>query len=360
MPVTAVAPRADRGAVVSHHVYPRSQPLRHGARVPITPPRRLGPWRVLQFLGEGTFSTVWSAAPADTPLHSPADYAIKVVRETLADDPRVVNMLRREAEIGRAVSHPHLVPILDYAIGSEASGYLVMPRLRGALASVSLVDDLPFAIPHALWIARQVAEALDTLHANGWVHGDVKPENIHVDTTGHATLIDLGLARMKTEPGDLAQRERGGSLDYAAPETLVPRAVVDGRADIYSLGVTLYQLLTGRPPFLSHSASELVRCHRARRPTPAATLRPDLKEEISDLVQAMLAKEPCRRPFPLSDLCRTLMRFEIMTLDHRAVCRRERLEQPSGPVTRRHPLPVGTPFAADTGPIPQPHMPVPR
>ena len=104
-------------------------------------------------------------------------------------------------------------------------------------------------LPVALWIARQVAEALEALNAAGWMHADVKPSNIRVSPAGHATLVDLGSARRPGESRSLADRPVVGTLAYMAPEMLLSTLAADIRSDIYSLGVTLYEMLTGRLPF---------------------------------------------------------------------------------------------------------------
>ena len=147
--------------------------------------------------------------------------------------------------MGQSVSHPHLVPVLAASV-LEPPRLLVMPWLEGASLQARLAAGETFNIPKALWIARQTAEALDGLHAAGWMHGDVTPGNIHVSPAGHVTLIDLSFARRSDEIGSAADRPIMGTCSYIAPEYLTSALRPDIRSDIYSLGVVLFEMLSGR------------------------------------------------------------------------------------------------------------------
>jgi serine/threonine-protein kinase len=199
---------------------------------------------------------------------------------------------------------------------NEPPYYLAMPFLEGR----SLAEQLRIAgqldLPSAFWIARQVAEALDALHQAGWLHSDVKPSNIFLSPAGHVTLIDLGFARLSEERGSVAERPVMGTIQYIAPEMLYSALGGDCASDVYSLGVTLFEMLTGRLPFDAQDVAELANQHRQELPGDLRTLVPHLPTRAARLVHQMLAKEPLRRPLA-ADLVDRLAAVEIETFAER-------------------------------------------
>ena len=174
--------------------------------------------------------------------------------------------------------------------------FLVMPSLEGTTLRARLSTGELLDVPTALWIVRQVAEALDALEAAGWVHGDVKPENIFVSSEGHATLLDLGFARRSDEAAQTAERGVMGTAAYLAPERLAAPAEADIRGDIYSLGAVLFESLAGRPAFEGDTLADLLRRQRQSAPPNLLKLVPQLPPDAAWLVRRMLAKDPLRRP----------------------------------------------------------------
>ena len=149
----------------------------------------------------------------------------------------------------------------------EPPFYVVTPKLDGAPLSQLIAEQAPLAVPLALWIARQVAEGLDALlEATGMIHADVKPANILVSPAGHATLIDFGFVQTPAEASHWATRPLAGTLAYIAPEMVTSALAAGPRSDIYSLGVTLYEMLTGRRPWDSDDPGELATLHREAKP----------------------------------------------------------------------------------------------
>jgi serine/threonine-protein kinase len=280
------------------------------------PPRRIGDWKIDMLLAEGAFSRVYRARPAGFSTNQPADYAVKVLRERCQNEPLAMEMLRREAALGANLSHPHLVPVLDASVSSPPY-YLVMPRLEGISLRTALADGEPLIVPHALWIARQVAEAMGAMHAWRWLHGDIKPANIFVAPSGHVTLLDLGMARRMDRPGHMIDRPVTGTFHYIAPELVTSVMAADQRSDIYSLGVTLYRSLTGRLPFTAESIDELVRAHRELAVPDLRRFRPQLPRTVCQLIREMLAKQPIRRPQNAGELVARLMELEIETFAER-------------------------------------------
>jgi serine/threonine protein kinase len=266
-------------------------------------------------IAEGRWSRVYRARPKAAGAAAPCDYAVKVAREADGDDAALPRqMLAREASIGRAVAHPHLVSILA-AQGDSSAAYVVMPYLDGTTVEAAIRPTRRLPAATALWVARQVAEALAALHEHGWVHTDVKPDNVFLSPDGHATLIDLGLAQ-RIGWTELDRAPLAGTLAYSPPEWFSPVVELTPASDVYSLGVTLYRLLTGRLPFADRDPSEVARAHLHRMPPEPRHFHPGLCYKIVRLLRRMLAKQPCYRP-EVSSLRQELLSLEIENFDER-------------------------------------------
>jgi eukaryotic-like serine/threonine-protein kinase len=281
---------------------------------------RLGPWQLVRLLGEGNFTRVYQARPADGPDEEndegerqwrPALYVLKMLRKEWWRDPAAIEMQRREAWVGSKISHPNLLPVLSTSV-QEPPFYVVTPLVDAATLSQVLTERQLLAIPLALWIARQVAEGLDALfEATGMIHADVKPANILISPAGHATLIDFGFVQTPVEANRWATRPITGTLAYIAPEMLTSALAAGPRSDVYSLGVTLYEMLTGRRPWESDDPGELATLHREAKPADVRSLRADVPPAVAELVGVMLAKDPLRRPAGARELVSRLVRLEI-------------------------------------------------
>ena len=195
---------------------------------------RLGPWQLVRLMAEGNFTRVYQARPAEDAEsggesespHRPAAYVLKVLRKEWWRDPAAIEMQRREAWVGSQVSHPNLLPVLSASV-QEPPFYVVTPLLNGRALSQILTEQGPLVVPLALWIARQVAEGLDALFAGArLIHADVKPANILVSSSGHATLIDFGFAQTPAEASAWATRPLVGTLAYIGA----------GDADVHACG----------------------------------------------------------------------------------------------------------------------------
>lgn len=275
-----------------------------------------GSWELVRLAAEGSLARVYQARPAGASAECRPAYAVKILHPQWQVDARAVALIRREAQVGQTVAHPHLVSVLAAHVGAPPY-YLVMPWLDGKTLGERLRANRPFPLPTALWIARQVAEGLAALDDAGWIHGDVKPANVVVSAEGHVTLLDLGFARRPDESGSAVERCVLGTVSYMAPETITSALRTDIRSDIYSLGVVLYQILAGRLPFRGQTLAELAQQQMLARPSALRKLLPALPGEVAELVHSMLAKEPLRRPQTPRELIGRLAELEIATFGRR-------------------------------------------
>ncbi len=297
-------------------------PHRHGHAVHSAPSTGAtggivaGPWELTQLLGEGQWACVYAGRPAGSPHDWPSDYAIKMAKWEGEEGRQSQRLLAREVAILREVAHPHLVAVLSAHLDITPP-LMVMPLMRGATLDVVLAESGRLPTPHALWIVRQIAEAFCVLHEAGWMHSDVKPGNIHVTPAGHATLIDLGFALRLDSPECRAGGALRGTLAYTSPEMISAAVPVDGHGDVYGLGATLYELLTGKPPFTDPDMGRLMLAHLQRPAPNPRNVLPGLHHGVSQLLLDMLAKEPLRRP-DRQELVDRLVDLEIATLEERA------------------------------------------
>lgn len=273
----------------------------------------VGPWQLVRLVGAGCWTQVFQARPLASSEHSATDYLVKTLQPALENEPRAIALLQREAHVAAQVRHPNLTAILSSHV-ELAPRYLVMPCLAGATLrqAIDITRRIPTA--QALWLARQSAEGLAALHQAGWLHADVKPDNLFVCDNGHAILLDLGLAKRIGQRA--AEEPLAATLAYAAPEVFTPHIAAGPASDVYSLGVTLYEMLTGGRPFAQDDPTELAAAHlTAVVPDPRRVL-PQLAARVSRLLRQMLAKEPLRRP-SLPELIERLCDLEIELFDER-------------------------------------------
>jgi serine/threonine protein kinase len=261
---------------------------------------------------------VYAARAAGSRLDQPAAYVLKTLNHANQHDPRSRQFLRREWQVARRVHDPHIVPVLAAELETPPY-YLVMPRIEGCSLAVQLRDGQPLDLPTICWIARQTAEGLVALERSGWMHGDVKPSNVLLSPSGHVTLIDLGFATEVTETASIASRPLLGTISYMAPELLYSSTGGGVPSDVYSLGVMLFEMFTGRLPFDSDDVAELAAQHRQRLPGDVRSYMPQIPVRAARLVQQMLAKEPLRRPSP-SEVVQRLIALEIETFAERYAC----------------------------------------
>lgn len=257
----------------------------------------------------GLWSVIYSAYSIRAP-HDLPQYAVKMISPECLDRALAERLLKREVEVAREVSHPNIVPILAWQF-RQSPRYLVMPWLAGQTLRKMLKSQAPLPLAEALWIARQMAEALAALHQVGWIHRDLKPENVIISQDYHVTLIDLGFCVRQAEVQASAGLPVAGTPSYLAPEWFLPGYRPDGRADLFSLGLVLYEMLTGKRPYRVTNRHSLPAVHRSGRYASIRKVAPQLPEEITQLVARLLARVPVRRPSSAESVCEALRRLEI-------------------------------------------------
>jgi serine/threonine-protein kinase len=265
-------------------------------------------------LAVGRWSRLYRARPSDAAdCQSPGDFVLKTVSPEYAADPLPRALLAREAAVARQVQHANLTTVLADRSGGEFP-HLVLPYVEGvSLAQVRRSIAGPLPVATACLVARQVAAALAALHDALWLHGDVTPANILVAPGGHTTLIDLGLTRRIGSEECRSDLLLAMTPGYAAPELLVPHVRLTPAADVYSLGLVLFEMLAGRPPFVAANSAEVHKLHVRQAPPDLRQLRPTASRELAELVRRLLVKEPLRRPAS-GDVVRWLAEIEIAEL----------------------------------------------
>jgi serine/threonine-protein kinase len=222
--------------------------------------------------------------------------AIKVLHPRLADDPEYLRRLTREAQLAAKLSHNNIVQAID--VGSAGSlHYLVMEHVEGTTIKQELEKGKIYEEKEAVEIALQIAQALQHANRRRLIHRDLKPANIILTPDGVAKLADLGLARETTDHA-LARAEKGitmGTPFYIAPEQIRGREDIDVRADIYSLGATLYHMVTGRHPYPGDTIEAVLKAHLEAELTPPDHLNMKLSSGLGEVVEFMLAKDRRRR-----------------------------------------------------------------
>jgi serine/threonine protein kinase/predicted ATPase len=251
---------------------------------------KLGAYELLEEIGKGGMATVYRAYQTTMDR----DVAIKVIRSSIVNDSNALERFQQEAKVIARLEHPHILPVYDFD-GRHEPPYIVMRYLDGGtLKDVMKQGLLP--LQEVTHVFQQIAAALDYAHRQGIVHRDIKPSNIMIDREGNAFVSDLGIARIT---GNLASERRGitasgaivGTPEYMSPEQALGRSDVNYQADIYSLGVMLFEMLTGQIPFDGDSAMAILLKH-VQSPIPSAReLNSELPDSLEYVIERAMAKE---------------------------------------------------------------------
>jgi serine/threonine-protein kinase len=260
-------------------------------------------------LGAGGMATVYVGEQA----HLLRPVVIKVLHPHLAKDPEVAERFRREAEAASRLVHPHICPIFDYG-ATEDVVYAVMPYLEGGSLADQIQTHRYVPPARAAAVAAQVACGLDYAHRRGVIHRDVKPDNVLFDEDGNAVLTDFGIATARFHGRLTASGRAMGTPHYMSPEQAMGK-LVDGRSDIYAVGILLYEALVGFPPFDGADAFSVSYKQVHELPVAPITVNSRIPQTLSDIVMRCLAKAPVSRFARGYDLADALIAFLTSTPD---------------------------------------------
>jgi eukaryotic-like serine/threonine-protein kinase len=270
--------------------------------------RLLGDFRLIRRLGRGAMAEIYLAEQISLKRR----VAVKILKPDLANDPTYLQRFEIEAQAAASLVHANIVQI--YEVGHiERRHYIAQEYVQGLNLREWLARNGPPDLAHSLSIMRQVAAALAKAAEVGVVHRDIKPENIMITNSGEVKVADFGLARLNREGMSTDLTQIGITLGtplYMSPEQVEGKPL-DHRSDIYSFGITCYQMLSGSPPFTGETALAVAVQHIKTQPKPLETIRSDLPPALCRLVHTMLVKDPARRCQSARDILRELRRLQM-------------------------------------------------
>ena len=278
----------------------------------------IGGYRLLKCMMTGQSSQVWEVVEVTSHRH----FAMKLLLPEKAKEREHRNLLMHEAAVGKELSHPNVIRI--QAIGNDADHcYYVMEYFpSGSLNTRLKLKQYEFIKERAHSIFKQAAIGMAYMNASGWVHRDVKPDNMLVNSAGELRIIDFALAQRMQSGGFWARVMRAfsprppvqGTKSYISPEQIRGEPL-DGRADIYSFGATVFELVTYRQPFRGATSQDLLLKHIIEKPPSPQLFNPDVTDELSDLILRMLAKKREQRPESFHDVLKVLNTLRIYKSD---------------------------------------------
>ncbi|MCX7702821.1 MAG: serine/threonine-protein kinase [Planctomycetota bacterium] len=255
--------------------------------------RVIGGYKIIERLGVGGMGTVYKAIQ----VSMGRVVAFKVLNITSYDTDRAIKEFLREARTGASLNHPNIVTFYDCGC-DKGVYYIAMEFIEGVPLDKILEEKGAFDVSLALEIAIQVTDALSYMYSKGIIHRDVKPSNIMLTRQRVAKLTDFGLAKQFVRSGLTGYTKMGegkGTLEYMPPEQISDALHCDQRADIYAIGATLYDMLTGKPPFSGESIRHLIESVERRHPTPIRKLNPNVPDYVCFIVEKCMRKRPEER-----------------------------------------------------------------
>lgn len=267
-------------------------------------------YRLLRLLQTGQVSQVYEVVEEKSLRH----FAMKILLPEAASRSDVRSLLFHEAEVGIKLRHENVINIIKVSRDPHTPHFIMEFFPSGALRNKLMQKEFDFIKQHIRRICKQSATGLAYMHASGWVHCDVKADNLLVNQSGDLRIIDFAIS--KRIPTGLAKlfyraKKAQGTPSFMAPEQIRGKKP-DPRSDIYSLGATFYELLTGRPPFRGSTINDLLNKHITDRVDPPKAYNPDISDEMSNLIVKMLAKKMEDRPQTCHDILIAMRKIQIL------------------------------------------------
>lgn len=256
----------------------------------------IGRYELLEKRGEGGFGVLYKAM--DTMIERVV--ALKVLHTQHASNERISAWFRREAKAMARLNHPNIVTIHNFEVVGDQH-FIVMEYVEGNNLDEELKLHGPLPIDDAMKVVLQMVDGFGYAHDNGIVHRDIKPSNVMIDESRRVKITDFGIAKILGDTKLTRTGTGAGSIPYMSPEQIEGKPI-DARTDIYSLGITLYQMITGKVPFTDESEFVVMRAHLDQKPTEPSMLRPEVPSALETIVMRMLEKEPDSRYGSMKEL----------------------------------------------------------
>ncbi len=248
-----------------------------------------GRYKLLEVIGDGGMAIVYRAKD----LILDRDVAVKILRSEFSDDEEFIKRFRREAEAATSLAHPHIVSIFD--VGEENNVYfIVMEYVKGKTLKQYIRDHGRLSVEESIQIIRQIASGMVAAHEHGIIHRDIKPHNILIDEHGLAKVTDFGIALAITSATITHTNSVLGSVHYFSPEQ-ARGGVANAKSDIYSLGVVLFEMLTGRVPFTGESPVSVALKHLQEEVPEPRKINPEIPQSVENIILKALTKNPVYR-----------------------------------------------------------------
>lgn len=292
---------------------------------------------VVRNLGSGGMGEVFLAR--DRALDR--DVALKVLRSQFAGDRESAERFKREALSAASLSHPNIVQVYDRGDTEDGSSYISMEYVPGGTLKDLIVRDGPLDARTAASYGYQVAEALGAAHAKGVVHRDIKPQNVLISSSGHAKVADFGIARAASAASQTRTGTVMGTAGYMSPEQALGHPATP-KSDLYSLGVVLYEAVTGRLPFTAENPIAVSMKHVNEAPRPPKSLNPAVPDAMNAIILRLLSKDPDGRYTDADALAEDLWRARRGTPPAVAAEEAKTVETPTRPPARAARQPAAT------------------